>query len=256
MRLLELLEGVPVLEVRGTLPDHVSGITKDSREVEKGYLFFATGASRPFVDEALKKGATVVVADAPVPEAPAVVLVSDPRVVLGKMAARYYGFPSRKLHVTGITGTNGKTTTTYLIESMVKAWQKRPGVIGTISYRFDGTELKRPNTTPESTEIQKLLSDMSRAGVEYVAMEVSSHALDQRRVEGIDFDIAVFTNVTHDHLDYHGTLDRYREAKRLLFTHYLKTSAKEKKYSVLNLDTVNKAQIHDVDRNLRVVYIT
>lgn len=236
MRLFDLLEGMPVLEVMGQLPDEISGITKDSRDVGKGYLFFATDSSKVYVKEALQKGASVVVCDTSVPEAPCSIVVSDPRMVLGKMVARLYGYPSKKLHITGVTGTNGKTTTTYLIESMLRAWKKEPGVIGTISYRFGGKELKRPNTTPESTEIQKLLLDMTQAGVEYVAMEVSSHALDQRRVEGIDFDIAIFTNVTHDHLDYHGTPERYREAKRLLFHHYLRESAKPMRYSIVNLD--------------------
>jgi UDP-N-acetylmuramoyl-L-alanyl-D-glutamate--2,6-diaminopimelate ligase len=236
MRLFDLLAGTPVLEVKGRLPEEISGITKDSRDVERGYLFFATSSSKAFIHEALQKGASVIVSDAETPEAPCAIIVSDLRVTLGKMVAKFYDFPSKKLHITGVTGTNGKTTTTYLIESMLRAWKKKPGVIGTISYRFDGKELKRPNTTPESTEIQKLLFDMTRAGVEYVAMEVSSHALDQRRVEGIDFDIAIFTNVTHDHLDYHGTPERYREAKKLLFHHYLRESPKPSRYSILNLD--------------------
>lgn len=236
MRLFDLLAGLPVLEVRGQLPDEISGITKDSRDVEKDCLFFATDSSKAFVSEALQKGASVVVSDTAIPESPCTIIVPDPRIMLGKLVAKFYDFPSKKLHITGVTGTNGKTTTTYLIESMLRAWGKKSGVIGTISYRFDGRELKRPNTTPESTEIQKLLFDMAQTGVTYVAMEVSSHALDQRRVEGIDFDVAILTNVTHDHLDYHGTLERYREAKRLLFQHYLRESRKRKKYSIVNLD--------------------
>lgn len=236
MRLSDLLAGMPILEVKGDLPDEVSGITKDSRDVEKGSLFFATGSSKAFVYEAVQKGASAVISDAASADAPCSIIVSDPRTVLGKVVAKFYGFPSKKLHITGVTGTNGKTTTTYLVESMLRAWGKKAGVIGTISYRFDGKELKRPNTTPESTEIQKLLFDMTQAGVEYVIMEVSSHALDQHRVEGIDFDIGIFTNLTHDHLDYHGTLERYREAKRLLFEYYLTGSSKPKRYSILNLD--------------------
>lgn len=236
MRLFDLLAGLPILEIKGQLPDEISGITKDSREVEKGSLFFATGTSRLFLSEALRKGASVVVSEADIPESPCTIIVSDLRMMLGRMVAKLYDFPSQKLHITGVTGTNGKTTTTYLIESMLRAWGRKPGVIGTISYRFGGKEMKRPNTTPESTEIQKLLFDMAQTGVTYVAMEVSSHALDQRRVEGIDFDIAILTNVTHDHLDYHGTLERYREAKKLLFQHYLRESRKTKKYSIVNLD--------------------
>jgi UDP-N-acetylmuramoyl-L-alanyl-D-glutamate--2,6-diaminopimelate ligase len=236
MRLSDLLAGMPILEVRGDLPDEVSGITKDSRDVEKGNLFFATGSSKAFVHEAVQKGASAVISDGASADAPCSIIVSDPRTVLGRVVAKFYGFPSKKLHITGVTGTNGKTTTTYLVESMLRAWGKKAGVIGTISYRFGDNELRRPNTTPESTEIQKLLFDMIQGGVEYAIMEVSSHALDQHRVEGIDFDIGIFTNLTHDHLDYHGTLERYREAKRLLFEHYLARSSKAKRYSILNLD--------------------
>jgi UDP-N-acetylmuramoyl-L-alanyl-D-glutamate--2,6-diaminopimelate ligase len=138
--------------------------------------------------------------------------------------------------VTGITGTNGKTTITYLAESIVRASMKKAGVIGTISYRYNGHVIPAKNTTPESSEIQSLLRAMHSEGCEHAIMEVSSHALDQGRVEGIDFDCAVFTNLTHDHLDYHGDLGHYRDAKALLFHRYMNQSVKEKKWALINID--------------------
>ncbi|HME46197.1 MAG TPA: UDP-N-acetylmuramoyl-L-alanyl-D-glutamate--2,6-diaminopimelate ligase [Syntrophorhabdales bacterium] len=237
MTLAELLADMPLVSVRGHVPETVTGITKDSREVREGFIFFATEASKPYVHEAVRKGAGVIVSDAELgDDFPCFVLIREPRMVLGRMAARFFGYPSRGMHVTGITGTNGKTTTSYLIESILRAANKAVGVLGTISYRYDGTVLKGQTTTPESTEIQRLFSRMQQEGVRSVVMEVSSHALDQGRVEGIDFDGAIFTNLTHDHLDYHLDFEHYKEAKKRLFHHYLSTSSKEKKYAILNRD--------------------
>ncbi len=138
--------------------------------------------------------------------------------------------------MTGITGTNGKTTITYLVESIVHAAGGKAGVIGTISYRYNGHTLKAPNTTPESVDIQSLLRAMKDEGVAHAVMEVSSHALDQGRVEDVDFDRAIFTNLTHDHLDYHKDFRHYRDAKALLFHRYLRQSTKERKYAIINID--------------------
>jgi len=140
------------------------------------------------------------------------------------------------MHVAGVTGTNGKTTTTYLIESMLDNAGKCAGVIGTISYRYNGKVLKAENTTPGAIEIHSLMKNMHASKVKYVVMEVSSHALDQGRVEGVEFDIGIFTNLTHDHLDYHGDFEHYKAAKKLLFEEYLRDSSKEKKYAILNID--------------------
>jgi len=237
MTLRELLNGMPVVSTRGTMPDRITGITKDSRDVKEGVIFFATEASKPYVAEAMKKGAAVIVSDADMPgDFPCIVVIREPRAALGKMSARFFGYPSRELHVTGITGTNGKTTTSYLIESILRAAGRRVGVIGTISYRYDGHVKKGQTTTPESTEIQRFLSDMRQTGTHFAVMEVSSHALDQGRVEGVDLDAALFTNLTHDHLDYHHDIEHYKEAKKRLFHHYLMASAKKKKYALLNAD--------------------
>lgn len=238
MKLKELLADTPVTSITpAELADReITGVTKDSREVGKGFVFFATDASRSFVSNALDRGAAVIVADQPLPDVPCLVVAPDVRLLLARMASRFYRFPSRELTVTGITGTNGKTTITYLMESIVAAANKKAGVIGTISYRFGETVMKRPNTTPESVEIQSLLRAMKDAGTDHALMEVSSHALDQGRVAGVDFDCAVFTNLTHDHLDYHGDFEHYRLAKTLLFHDYLPQSCKAHKHAIVNAD--------------------
>lgn len=237
MKLADLLKDMPVKTITGNTNVDVTGLTKDSRAVKDGSIFFVTKKSEPFVAEALGRGASVIVAERELEtDAQCLISVDDVPALLGKMASRFYGSPSTKLHVVGITGTNGKTTTTYLIESIHKAAGKKVGVIGTISYRYGGLELKADNTTPGATEAHSLLKDMHECGVRYVAMEVSSHALDQKRVEGIEFDTGIFTNLTHDHLDYHGDVDSYKSAKALLFKRYLEQSTKEKRYAILNLD--------------------
>jgi len=237
MTLPELLTDMPVISVAGVMPEHITGITKDSREVQSGFVFFATESSKPYVDAAIRKGAAVVISDAELSaDVPCLVIIQEPRLVLGRMAARFYGYPSRSLHVIGVTGTNGKTTITYIIESILRAAGQSAGVVGTIAYRYNGQMHRAQTTTPESTEIQRLFAEMKAAGTKYVAMEVSSHALDQARVEGIEFDGAIFANLTHDHLDYHGDFDHYKEAKKRLFHLYLQASSKEQRYAILNVD--------------------
>jgi len=240
MKLRELLADMPIKAIRGTdwaLDQEVSGITKDSRDVREGYIFCATGTSRAFIDDALRLGALAVVTEEyPAGDIPCLLVADDVRRLLARMAAKLCGYPSRQLFVTGITGTNGKTTITYLAESIIKASKMKAGVVGTISYRYNGRLLPAKNTTPESSELQSLFKSMRAEGCDHVIMEVSSHALDQGRVEAVDFDCAVFTNLTHDHLDYHGDFEQYRSAKALLFHHYLPGSVKEKKWAIINID--------------------
>jgi UDP-N-acetylmuramoyl-L-alanyl-D-glutamate--2,6-diaminopimelate ligase len=237
MRLNTLIENIPVINIKGGRDIEITGITKDSRAVREGYMFFATSKSGTYIDDALKRGARAIVTDKE-PGRPfdCVIVVEDVAASLGDAASMFYGFPSKQMNIAGVTGTNGKTTTTYLIESILAHAGKKAGIIGTISYRYDGKALKADNTTPGAAETHSLLKDMYLAGVTNVAMEVSSHALDQKRVEGVDFDIGIFTNLTHDHLDYHGDIESYKGAKRLLFEHYLKKSPKEQKFAILNID--------------------
>ncbi len=237
MKLSELLKDAPAINVTGDERVEIKGITKDSRAVRDGYVYFATKKSEAYIPDAVKRGAAAIVAERDTrPQTPCTVTTDNVDRLLGLAASRFYGQPSSRLHVTGVTGTNGKTTTTYLLESIYGAAGKKAGVIGTISYRYSGKSLKADNTTPGAEVLHRLLSEMLLAGVESVVMEVSSHALDQRRVEGVQFDTALFTNLTHDHLDYHGSFDRYREAKKSLFHYYLRESSKAKRYAILNLD--------------------
>lgn len=237
MKLAELIKDIPVKRVAGNTDIDITGLTKDSRAVKEGSIFFVTKKSEPFIAEALKRGARAILAERELEtEAPCFIEVDDVQALLGKMASEFYGLPSMHLHIVGITGTNGKTTTTYLIESLLKADGRKAGVIGTVSYRYGGLELKADNTTPGATEAHSLLKDMLECGVKFVAMEVSSHALDQKRVEGIEFDVGIFTNLTHDHLDYHGDIDSYKSAKALLFRRYLEESNKRQRYAILNMD--------------------
>lgn len=237
MKLTDLVSGMPFRHVKGDTSVEVTSLTKDSRAVKEGSMFFATKKNGQYINAAVKRGASVIVAETDLAvDIPCLITTDDVSLLLGRMAARFYGSPSKQLHVAGVTGTNGKTTITYLIESILKADGRKTGVIGTISYRYGGLEFKAENTTPGATESQSLLKDMEESGVRFVVMEVSSHALDQNRVEGIEFDVGIFTNLTHDHLDYHGDLDTYKKAKTLLFKRHLEDSPKAVRYAILNMD--------------------
>jgi UDP-N-acetylmuramoyl-L-alanyl-D-glutamate--2,6-diaminopimelate ligase len=188
-----------------------------------------------FIAEAVRREAAAVVFSrrGNWPTVAASVRVKDVRRTMGLWTAHFFNQPSRRLKLVGVTGTNGKTTLTYLIESVLEAAGLEPGVIGTINYRYRGHEAPSHHTTPESLDLQEMLAEMVGAGVRSVAVEVSSHALAQERVRGLEFDVGVFTNLSRDHLDYHRDMDDYFLAKSRLFTDYLKTSAKPKKAAVI-----------------------
>jgi len=237
-----LLDALPTKTVLGRLPDTVTGLASDSRKVEPGAMFVAVPGfkqdGRTFIPEALHRGAAVVVTEGedPLPgETRARILVPSVREALARLADAYFGHPSGRLTVVGITGTNGKTTTSYLVEALLKAKGMRPGVVGTIQYRVGDRELPAGQTTPEPVELQSLLAGMVDAGVRGVAMEVSSHALALHRVDGIAFDVGVFTNLTQDHLDFHGSLEAYRQAKARLFV-LLAGGGKPRPTAVINAD--------------------
>lgn len=223
MKLDALLKHVTHLAVRGNSDRQVTGMAYDSRQVRTDYLFVAVpGEHRDgadFVEDAVRRGASVIVSEQPrLPTRGAAhVHVEHARRALAEAADAFYRHPSGNLCVAGITGTNGKTTTSFLIRDMLAAAGREPGLIGTVQYEVGPRIIPASRTTPESADLQSLLDQMLHAGRRSVVMEVSSHALDQDRVLGIDFDAAVFTNLTRDHLDYHGTMDRYFEAKRRLF---------------------------------------
>src|SRR5881296_2984731 len=237
----ELLAALPEKRVIGEPPRSVSSIAGDSRKVEPGACFVAVPGfkqdGRRFIPDAIRRGAAVVVTEGePVADLPvAQVLVPSVRVSLARLAGAFYGHPSRQLSLVGITGTNGKTTTSYLIEALLRVRGLATGVIGTIQYVL-GDETRPANqTTPEALELQSMLAHMRDRGVGGVAMEVSSHALALARADGLAFDVGVFTNLTQDHLDFHGTLEEYGRAKRRLFE-LLAASPKPRRVAVVNGD--------------------
>jgi len=223
MKLDDLLKKVACLSVKGPTDRPVAGIAYDSRQVRQDYVFVAIpGGHRDgmeFADDAVRRGAGVIVSVPGrfAPKDVTHVQVQSIRRALAELADAFHNHPSARLCTVGITGTNGKTTTAFLVRDMLAAEGRAPGLIGTVQYEVGARILPASRTTPESADLQGLLDQMLHAGCKSVAMEVSSHALDQDRVAGIDFDAAVFTNLTRDHLDYHETMGRYFEAKRRLF---------------------------------------
>jgi len=242
MLLRELLETQSITGSRGDLDRPVGGLAYDSRVVKRGDTFFALAGhavdGHDFVPQAVKHGATAVVVerDVQVPPEATCVQVENTRRAMALAAAVFYGHPSRRLVLLGITGTNGKTTVTYLLESIFEFAGETCGVLGTISNRYGSRTRASSLTTPESLEIEAMMSEMVESGVTCVAMEVSSHALDMDRVGGLDFDGAVFTNLSRDHLDYHGDIESYFRSKARLFTEHLPGSRKSKRFAVINHD--------------------
>lgn len=210
-----------MVEVRGDAATRVHGLAYDSRKVSEGDLFFCIVGTRSdgheFAQKAAASGAAALVVEretgAGVPE----IVVSDARKSMPLLAAEFLGRPADKLKMLGVTGTNGKTTTAFLIESILEAAGMTPGLIGTIETRVAGERRPGVRTTPESLDLQYLLAEMVEAGVDAVAMEVTSHALVLNRVEGVHFKAAAFTNLSQDHLDFHTGMEDYFEAKRMLF---------------------------------------
>jgi UDP-N-acetylmuramoyl-L-alanyl-D-glutamate--2,6-diaminopimelate ligase len=241
MTLSEVLAGTPLLSV---LPPEaarleVKGLEYDSRKVQPGFLFFAfVGAradGREFAAQALEKGALAVVSESVAPEGFAGLWLRTEhgRRTLALASRKFYGELDGKIAVTGITGTNGKTTTGYLIDSILRTAGKTTALVGTIEYRLGGRVLPAANTTPESLDLHRLMSDLDQIHGSHLIMEVSSHALSLGRIYGVEFHTAVFTNLTRDHLDFHHTMEDYFAAKRLLFTG---AGGPPPRFSVINRD--------------------
>jgi UDP-N-acetylmuramoyl-L-alanyl-D-glutamate--2,6-diaminopimelate ligase len=226
MRVTELIKTLNI-NPKNLTDFEVKGVSCDSKEVSDNFIFVAIKGNRQdgnkFIEEAIKNGARAVIVQSRV-DSPRLrrgyggqAQTIDTRQALAKLAAEFYGNPSKKIKVVGVTGTNGKTTITYLIEALLKEAHFSPAVIGTINYRFANKSIPSKNTTPGPVQLQSMLSEMLKEGVDYSLAEVSSHALDQNRTEGIDFHSAIFTNLTQDHLDYHKTLENYFKSKAKLF---------------------------------------
>ncbi|HZA51026.1 MAG TPA: UDP-N-acetylmuramoyl-L-alanyl-D-glutamate--2,6-diaminopimelate ligase [Myxococcaceae bacterium] len=203
----------------------IRAVTQDSRKVGKGDLFVAVpGATvdgAQFAPDAMRAGAAAILAEAKIDVGVPCVVVPDARRALALVAANFYGKPAEEITLLGVTGTNGKTTTAFLLESMCAAGRASVGLLGTVQYRFSGKTVEASHTTPDALELHRLLREMVDAGIDTVVMEVSSHALAQQRVHGLVFRAAAFTNLTRDHLDYHKDVEDYFQAKRRLFTEFL-----------------------------------
>jgi UDP-N-acetylmuramoyl-L-alanyl-D-glutamate--2,6-diaminopimelate ligase len=242
MRLRDLLPQTVPVQIQGNVEVEISQLAYDSRQVKPGALFFALPGSKNdgahFIAQARARGAhAVVVPPGTVVTAGVTAIVCDnPRLLLGLMADRFSQSPSARLTLIGVTGTSGKTTTTYLLEAIWQAMGWSAGVIGTVNYRYQGREFPAPFTTPEAVELQDLLSTMAAQQVSHVVMEVSSHALVQERVQGCRWDGVVFTNLGRDHLDFHSDLEDYFAAKSRLFLQALAASPKADRFAVINRD--------------------
>jgi UDP-N-acetylmuramoyl-L-alanyl-D-glutamate--2,6-diaminopimelate ligase len=240
MHLGDLIQKLTVKTVQGSIDREITGIRYDSRRVVPGDLFVAVKGfvsdGHAFMEQAVEKGAVAVVGEQPgISQRAAWIIVPDSRAALAQLAASYFGFPSRKLRMIGVTGTNGKSTTTFLIRHLLESANQSTGLIGTVQYEVGERRLPALRTTPESLDLQELLSQCVDAGCRNVVMEVASHALSLGRVNEINFDVGIFTNLTQDHLDFHGSMKNYFDAKATLFDRMRQNRGKVAK-AVINID--------------------
>jgi UDP-N-acetylmuramoyl-L-alanyl-D-glutamate--2,6-diaminopimelate ligase len=237
----DILAGVEILESTGDLAVQINGIQFDSRKVKPGDLFVAVKGTHvdghQFIAKAMEQGATAVVCEIlpdVIPSGIIVVKIGETQVNFGKMAAAFYNYPSASLKIVGVTGTNGKTTIATLLYKTFSLLGYKVGLISTIKYYVGHDEFPATHTTPDALQIQELMAKMVDAGCEYCFMEVSSHAIDQDRISGIDFNGGIFTNLTHDHLDYHLTFAEYLKAKKKFFD-----NLPESAFALTNADDKN-----------------
>jgi UDP-N-acetylmuramoyl-L-alanyl-D-glutamate--2,6-diaminopimelate ligase len=240
MKLKRLIEALPGATPDGTLDREITGIAYDSRRVTPGMLFVAIPGQHTdgheFISNAIERGAAAVICERNGFAHPRTtkIKVPDVREALAQSAAAFYGNPSAGLKVIGVTGTNGKTTVTFMVKAMLEGAGIKTGLLGTVQYEIGDRVIPAQRTTPESLEVQQMMAQMVKAGCQACVMEVSSHALEQKRVLGVGFDVAVFTNLTRDHLEYHGTMERYFSAKEKLFADVARGS--KKSVAVINMD--------------------
>src|SRR5246127_300448 len=259
MQLKTLLAATPVRQVIGSVDRPVENIAYDSRRVQRHTMFLALRGEKTdghqFVGHAIDKGASVIVAERERKD-PRVtcLLVENTRTALADLSATFYGHPARKLKLAAVTGTNGKTTTTFLIKHICERASLRCGLVGTVRYEIGERILPAIRTTPESLDLQELLAQIAGAGCKAAAMKVSSHALAQDRTRGIEWNVAVFTNLTQDHLDFHGTMENYFESKMKLFTGLVNQKKKRKPVAIVNIDDRYGQQLLDkIDKRVAVV---
>ncbi|MCR4662986.1 MAG: UDP-N-acetylmuramoyl-L-alanyl-D-glutamate--2,6-diaminopimelate ligase [Endomicrobiaceae bacterium] len=241
MNLKILLSSINVKKVIGNTDIEIKGLSYDSRTVSKDYIFFALNGAHTngieFANQAISKGAVCIISENEINNCKCTnIIVDNVLESMSKISAKFYDYPDKKLTVIGVTGTNGKTSITYMTESIFKKLNIDIGVIGTISYRYANIVIDAPNTTPQSLDLYKMMSEMVEAKIKYLIMEVSSHSLALGRVSGIEFDIAVFTNLTQDHLDFHKDMDNYFNTKKMLFYSLSSNLKNNKKFAIINFD--------------------
>jgi UDP-N-acetylmuramoyl-L-alanyl-D-glutamate--2,6-diaminopimelate ligase len=240
MQLTDLIQQLSVKSIQGSVDREITGVRYDSRRVTAGNLFVAVrGAAfdgHSFIEQAIDKGAVAVVGEqAALSQRATAIVVQDSREALARLGATFFGYPSRKLKMIGVTGTNGKSTTTFLIKHLLEHASQSTGLIGTVQYEIGERLLPAPRTTPESLDLQELLSQCVEVGCRNVVIEVSSHALSQGRSSEVEFSVGVFTNLTRDHLDFHRGMKDYFEAKARLFESLRQSGNKDRK-AVINID--------------------
>ncbi|UOE92933.1 UDP-N-acetylmuramoyl-L-alanyl-D-glutamate--2,6-diaminopimelate ligase [Alkalihalobacillus sp. LMS39] len=241
MNLNQVIEPLLHVEKIGDENPNITSIEMDSRSVKQGSLFVCLKGfhvdGHDYIDEAINKGAVAILSERAIHVSVPVIVVKDTSLALAVIANHFFHYPTNQLTLIGVTGTNGKTTTTHIIEKMVQNAKRKTGLIGTMYKKIGEVTYETQNTTPESLELQRTFAQMVSNEVEVAIMEVSSHALDLGRVRGSNFDIGVFTNLTPDHLDYHETMEKYKQAKGLLFSQLGNRYDKDtRKVAVLNED--------------------
>ncbi len=248
MKLQDVIAAAKPIETTGIVDSEMSigSVHYRAQDVRPHGLFVAvpgfSADGHDFVDTALANGAAAVVAQKPLTVDAPVLRIEDSRAALARIATAFYDHPSRRMTVVGITGTNGKTTVSYILESILDAAGVTAGILGTVNHRCGGQVWPSANTTPESLDLQRLLAQMCKAGATHAVMEVASHGLELKRVDGCDFDVGVFTNLTQDHLDFHGDMDRYWQSKKRLFTDLLPASGKNAR-AVINRDNAHGREL-------------
>ncbi len=259
MQLKTLAAALPIRQVIGTLDRPVESIAYDSRRVQRNGLFVALRGEKTdghqFIDQAIEKGASVIVTEREGNNRRVTSLVvENTRTALADLSATFYGHPARKLKLAAVTGTNGKTTTAFLIKHICEKAGLRCGLIGTVRYEIGERVLPAIRTTPESLDLQELLAQIVNAGCSAAATEVSSHALAQDRTRGIEWNVAVFTNLTQDHLDFHETMENYFDSKAKLFTQLGSQEKKRKPVAIVNIDDRYGEQLlKKIDQRVAVV---
>jgi UDP-N-acetylmuramoyl-L-alanyl-D-glutamate--2,6-diaminopimelate ligase len=258
MRLDYLLNGQPIVEQHGNENLEIKGLTSDSRDVKKGYIFVAVKGSsqdgHKYLADAVQRGACALVIENVENVFPnvTIVRVPDTRAALSELASRFYNYPSKDMNLIGITGTNGKTTTSYILESILKEEGRNVGVIGTINYRYKEKFFQASLTTPESNDLMKIMGEMRDAGVTDIIIEVSSHSLEQGRVRGLNWSRALFTNFSRDHLDYHSTMEEYFKAKSSLFSSLGEEEGQAK--TIINMDDPKGRVVKKITKASNVSY--